>query len=487
MASIDRIRDAVQSLRDIYSKNPFSQSPATEVEIPTKLARRLEPYRIRGRAQVSAGALSGYFEAAFDLYAGVLQDQRYLTVKAELNQNGNYPESSLSNDVLVKQLPYPRHSGSAPGVEGEIPSQIFSAQSHPAGVREQVTVRYSLSGLQPGRIGLQWKINRFSVAVDCYPNGGDGLASAPRGLNRQLQFRCTQPLRTDGMPASRQAWLVVNLYAATGQLLSRFNQTADLHFRVGYTQDSGKADLSVQILQAIRGEGGDNKPAVRIRVRNEGNATAAGRVELDTYPQIDGACRWPHDSRQPLPALAPGATTELLFYGDYCHGRPGTYRVNASFEQILLTARVVAARGRDINPGNNRDSLLLKDAFRDEPSAALRPRINSVLLLAPERRVVGNCRSRVTQLRIVGGPFRAPVNAVLQHVSLVTPGRAALGRDAYQLTVTSQSSQSLIATVQSCAVENSELGVPVIQLHFANGERSRWARITRAWSPSGHE
>jgi len=279
-------------------------------------------------------------------------------VNAVLNTAGRYPEANQDNDSLIKQVPYPLHTGPqlAPG---EIPSQVISVRSRPALGSEHVTVSYSLAGWRSGRLGIQWKNSRgVNISLDCYPNSGGGLTSAPPGLNQQLTFDCQVPARRDARSdSSENTSITTSFYDASRHPVSDFTTPAVLHY---------------------------------------------------PHSVADSACRWPNGAHETVPVLAPGEVFDATLAGDDCRGRPGTYRINAQAEPINLTARIDTA-GDELNLRNNSATRLLKDALRDSSAENLIPLIGSAILTDPPDDD-SDCH-RYAHIRIDGGPFNDPIHA----------------------------------------------------------------------------
>ncbi|VAW77646.1 hypothetical protein MNBD_GAMMA14-469 [hydrothermal vent metagenome] len=476
MASTGRMREAGDSLRRLSGTNPFRPSSDRSSDslrssnegpqvVPLRSAETAGMLLMsRGTVQVSQGASSGQFQAPLDLNSDALRGQVYLTVKAVLNTGGRYPEANRKNDTLSKQVPNPRHTGRqlAPG---EIPSQVISVSSRPARGSEYVTVRYSLSGSRPGRLGIQWKIGGATLPLDCYPNGGDGLTLAPHGLNQQLTFVCQVPVqrgaRTD---RTENATLTTRFYDGAGRRLPDYTARAVLHRPDSARADAGHPDLGVQIVLAQRYNG---KPWVTVRIRNAGNAPSPqSRVVLESSPTDDGACRWPHGAYKNVPVLAPAEVFDATLPGDYCHGEPGTYRVNAQADRINLTARIDSTSD-ELNLRNNTATRLLKDALRDSPAENLVTRISSVVLTDPPTESA-NCAYRDAHIRIDGGPFSAPITAELR-------SDIARSGDLMSPTVRIESGTRLVATTRGCVVL-PERRVE-IRLHYANDRSSSWQTV----------
>ncbi len=479
MASADRLQEAGDSLQRLSGANPFRRSPDRSDDSTTRTlesvpgatpitpdggAESVAMMPIgNGTVQVAEGDSRGQFRAPLDLYADILRDQPYLTVKVLLNTSGRYPEASRDNDTLTKQIPYPRHTGSQL-VPGEIPSQVIAVSSRPARGREYVTVRYSLAGSRPGRLGIQWKIGGMVFPLDCYPNSGDGLTSAPPGLNQQLTFVCQIPVKRQAQAdRTRNATITTLFYSGAGRRLQDFTTSAVLHFPHSTTDVAGRPDLDVQITLAQRYRG---KPWVTVRVRNGGNAPSPqSRVMVDALPTDDGACRWPHGASKTIPVLAPGGVFDATLPGDYCHGEPGTYRTNAQADRINLIARIDTT-GNELNTRNNNANRLLKDALRDSPAEGLVTRVNSALLTDPPTESA-NCAYRDAHIRIDGGPFSAPITAELRSDVAQTN----IAASAIQV----ESGTRLVATTRGCTVLPGRS--VEIRLHYANGRSSSWQTV----------
>ncbi len=467
MASADRLQEAGDSLQRLPGTNPFRRSPDRSDDALKKPYGGTESVAMmpigNGTVQVTEGDSRGQFRAPLDLYAGILRDQPYLTVEVLLNTSGRYPEASRDNDTFTKQIPYPRHTGSQL-VPGEIPSQVIAVNSRPAQGREYVTVRYSLTGSRPGRLGIQWKIGGTVFPLDCYPNSGDGLTSAPPGLNQQLTFVCQIPVkRQTQTDRTENATITTLFYSGAGRRLLGFMTPAVLHFPHSTTDVAGRPDLDVQITLAQRYRG---KPWVTVRVRNGGNAPSPqSRVVVDALPTDDGACRWPHGASKTIPVLAPGGVFDATLPGDYCHGEPGTYRTNAQADRINLTARIDTT-GNELNTRNNNANRLLKDALRDSPAEGLVTRINSALLTDPPTESA-NCAYRDAHIRIDGGPFSAPITAELR----TDVNQINIAASAIQV----ESGTRLVATIRGCTVLPGRR--VEIRLHYANGRSSSWQNV----------